>query len=178
MRFGTSQLALCMLSPCYSNVCCSAVACDSTRLFLRLLLSGAHTVSLSFHIATATLLCCYSTFVRSSIPSSSFCLCGVTVSHTPLMAVEAVCTGAVESGGSARVNPSSPMRRLSKTRRATPRRSSSSRIGRERRNRLSAAVPCVPCVRCAKRFAGAPGYICERHCRKWRSPLVFWMLLT
>ena len=146
MRCRISQLAFCMLSACHSNVCCLKVACDSARLFFRLLVSGAHTLSLSFYIATVIRLCCYSLFVRSSTLFSSLCLCGVAVSYIPLMADEAGTTEAQEGGPSSTTHHS-PSHRRSKNR---------------RESRPSTTTPCIPCVRCAKRFAGAPGHICQR----------------
>src|SRR5881396_53364 len=147
--------AFCMLSACHTNVCCLAITCDSVMA-----------LHLTFNFwclypFTFLLHCDHHSFVLLHIcpivhsfifPLSVW----VIVSYIPLIADEAVCTGAVGSGGSTRVNLSSPIHCLSKTRRPTPHHSSSSCTGREHRNRPSAAVPCIPCVRCAKRFAGAP----------------------
>ena len=149
-----------MPSACHTNVCCSAVICDSmTALHSTFNFWCPYTFTFLLH-------CDHHSFVLLHIcpivhsfifPLSVW----VIVSYIPLMADEAVCTRAVGSGGSTRVNLSSPICHLSKTHCPTPHYSSSLCTGHECKNQLFAIVLCIPCVRCAKHFAGAPGYICE-----------------
>ena len=147
-----------MLSACCTNVCCSAVTCDSvTALRLTFNFWCPHPFTFLLHRDHHSFVLLYICLIVHSFifPLSVW----VIVSYIPLMADEAVCTGVVGSSGSTRVT--SPICCLSKTCHLTPHHSSSSCTGHECRNWPSATVPCVPCIRCAKRFAGAPGYICE-----------------
>src|SRR6266480_4594135 len=112
MHCRISQLAFCMLSVCHSNVCCPEIACNSIRLLFRLLVSGAHTLLLSFYIVTVILLCYYSLFVQLSTLFSFLCLCRVAVSYIPLIADEARTTEAQEGGPSSTMHHSLSHRHL------------------------------------------------------------------
>jgi len=149
-----------MLSACHTNVCYSVVTCDSVTA-LRLTFNFWHPHPFTFllhHDHYSFMLLHICPIIHSFIfPLSVW----VIVSYIPLMADEAVCTGAVGSSGSIRVNLSSPICYLSKIHCSTSHRSSLLCTGCECRNQPSAAILCIPYVRCVKCFAGALEYICE-----------------
>src|SRR5436190_9500306 len=113
-----------MLSACHTNVCCSAVTCDSvTALRLTFNFWCPHPFTFLLHHDHHSFVLLHICLIVHSFifPLSVW----VIVSYIPLMADEAMYTRAVGSGGSIRVNLSSPIRCLSKTRCPTPHRSSS-----------------------------------------------------
>src|SRR5436309_4456722 len=135
-----------MPSACHTNVCYSVVTCDSmTALHLTFNFWCPHTFTFLLHCNHHSFMLLHICLIIHSFifPLSVW----VIVSYIPLMADKAVCTGAVGSSGSIRMNLSSPICHLSKIRCLTPHYSSSSCTGHECRNQPSATVPCIPCIR-------------------------------
>src|SRR2546430_2300790 len=122
-----------MPSTCCTNVCYLAVTCDSVMaLHLTFNFWRPHTFTFLLHRDCHSFVLLHiCLIVYSFIFSLSV---WVIVSYIPLMADEAVCTGAVGSGGLTRVNLSSPICHLSKICHPTPHHSSSSCTGHECKN--------------------------------------------
>src|SRR5204862_2750677 len=110
--------------------CCSVVTCDSVTA-LRSTFNFWRPYPFTFLLHRD----CHSFVLLHICPIVHFFIfplsVWVIVSYIPLMADEAVCTGAVGSDGSTRVNLSSPICHLSKIHRSTSHRSSLSCTGCE-----------------------------------------------
>ena len=114
-------------------------------LFIQLLISGTHILSLSFYIITIILLCYYSLFIWLSTLFSFLCLCRVAVSYIPLIVDEARTTE-VQEGSSSFIMYYLLSYCYSKNR---------------CKNRPSTTTPCISCIYCAKCFARVLEHICQ-----------------